>query len=80
MRELLGIASPPSLAHISRHPKSMPQYPVGHLQHVASIHAQLENHRGLFLAGNAYGGVGIPDCVRSAEEAAEQLVAAFNLG
>ncbi len=77
MRDLLGITAPPLFSCLSRHPKSMPQYAVGHLQHVAHIRAQLENHRGLLLAGNAYGGVGIPDCVRSGEEAAEKLAGTF---
>lgn len=73
MRDLLGITAPPLFFCLSRHPQSMPQYAVGHPQHVARIRAQLETHRGLLLAGNAYSGVGIPDCVRSGEEAAEQL-------
>jgi oxygen-dependent protoporphyrinogen oxidase len=77
MRDLLGITAPPLFSCLSRHPKSMPQYAVGHLQHVAHIKAQLETHRGLLLAGNAYGGVGIPDCVRSGEEAAEKLAGQF---
>ncbi|MCS6861300.1 MAG: protoporphyrinogen oxidase [Abditibacteriales bacterium] len=77
MRDLLGITAPPLFSCLSRHPQSMPQYAVGHLQRVAHIRAQVENHRGLFLAGNAYGGVGIPDCVRSGEEAAEKLAGKF---
>jgi oxygen-dependent protoporphyrinogen oxidase len=79
LRDLLGVIAPPLFSLISRHPKSMPQYAVGHLQHVAQINTQLEGHPNLFLAGNAYGGVGIPDCVKSGEEAAEKLVAALNV-
>jgi oxygen-dependent protoporphyrinogen oxidase len=52
----------------------MPQYLVGHLDRVRRIEAQLVHFPGLALAGNAYRGVGIPDCVHSGEEAAEALM------
>jgi oxygen-dependent protoporphyrinogen oxidase len=71
---LLGIAGPPLLARVARHPASMPQYEVGHLDRVASIEARLRAWPGLALAGGAYRGVGIPDCIRSGETAAEQIV------
>jgi oxygen-dependent protoporphyrinogen oxidase len=53
----------------------MPQYPVGHLDRVKRINERLSALPGLAVAGNAYGGVGIPDCVHSAESAAEGLAA-----
>jgi oxygen-dependent protoporphyrinogen oxidase len=75
MKDLLGIEAAPLFTIVHRHPRSMPQYPVGHLQHVARIAAHVAQYPGLALAGNAYGGVGIPDCVKSGEEAADSLVA-----
>jgi oxygen-dependent protoporphyrinogen oxidase len=73
LRELLGITSTPLLTRIHRHPHAMPQYRVGHLDRMARIDACLVRHRGLALAGNAYRGVGIPDCIHSGELAAEQI-------
>jgi oxygen-dependent protoporphyrinogen oxidase len=73
LRELLGIISEPLLTRIHRHPQAMPQYCVGHLDRMARIEACLLRHPGLALAGNAYRGVGIPDCVHSGELAAEQI-------
>jgi oxygen-dependent protoporphyrinogen oxidase len=72
---LLGITVPPLLSRVARWPDAMPQYHVGHLDRLGRISARLETQRGLYLAGNAYGGVGIPDCIRSGEEAAEAAVA-----
>jgi oxygen-dependent protoporphyrinogen oxidase len=72
---LLGIDRPPVLARLWRHPRSMPQYAVGHLDRVAALEARLASLEGLALAGGAYRGVGIPDCIRSGELAAERLVA-----
>ncbi|MCI0455252.1 MAG: protoporphyrinogen oxidase [Candidatus Dadabacteria bacterium] len=71
---LLGIKGEPLFALLNRHPQSMPQYHVGHLKHIAQINSTVSKHKGLALAGNAYNGVGIPDCVRSGEEAAEALL------
>ncbi len=71
---LLGIGGPPRLARVARHPASMPQYEVGHLDRVAAIEARLAAWPGLAVAGAAYRGVGIPDCVRSGELAAERVL------
>jgi len=70
---LLGIKSAPVISILKRYPGSMPQYRVGHLELVGRIRAEISKHKGLELAGNAYGGVGIPDCVNSGELAAERL-------
>jgi oxygen-dependent protoporphyrinogen oxidase len=73
LAELLGIRAAPLFCRIFRHPLSMPQYKVGHLELVRRIDESLQQLPGLQLAGNAYRGVGISDCIRSGEEAAEKL-------
>ena len=72
---LLGITGDPILSRLWRHPGTMPQYAVGHLEHVAALEARLEALPGLAVAGGAYRGVGIADCVRSGEAAAERVSA-----
>src|SRR4030095_13694406 len=72
--ELLGIQAPPLMSRVSRYPKAMPQYHVGHLARVEAIEGCLRAHPGLALGGGAYRGVGIADCVRSGEEAAARLL------
>ena len=72
---LLGIRSSPLLANVARWPLSMPQYAVGHLDQVGEIEARTATHPGLALCGNSYRGIGIPDCVRSGESAAEAIAA-----
>lgn len=71
---LLGVKAAPLFCLIRRHPRSMPQYHVGHEGRVRRIEAHLTKLPGLVLAGNAYHGVGIADCIRSGEEAAERLL------
>jgi oxygen-dependent protoporphyrinogen oxidase len=72
--ELLGIQAPPLMSRVSRYPKAMPQYHVGHLSRVEAIEGCLRRHAGLALVGGAYRGVGIADCVRSGEDAAARLL------
>jgi oxygen-dependent protoporphyrinogen oxidase len=76
LRELLGVVAAPRLVRVARHPRAMPQYDVGHLARVAAIEAAVARHRGLALAGSAYRGVGVPDCVHGGERAAEALLGA----
>jgi oxygen-dependent protoporphyrinogen oxidase len=77
LASLLGIRGVPQLVRVHRHPLAMPQYLVGHLDRVAAIEAQASRHTGLALAGGAYRGVGIPDCIRSGEQAAECILSAL---
>jgi oxygen-dependent protoporphyrinogen oxidase len=71
---LLGVGAPPLFSRIWRHPRSMPQYPVGHEALIKHIETALEPFPGVALAGSAYHGVGISDCVRTGEEAAEKVI------
>jgi oxygen-dependent protoporphyrinogen oxidase len=73
--EFLGVTAPPLFSRVSRYPKAMPQYHVGHLARVEAIEGCLRAHPGLVLVGGAYRGVGISDCVRSGEDAAERFLA-----
>lgn len=74
LRDLLGVARQPLFAQVSRWPRSMPQYHVGHLERVKEIEARVELLQGLTLAGNAFHGPGIPDCIRSGEQAADRII------
>ena len=75
LAELLGARGEPVLVRVARYVKAMPQYQVGHLARVEAIESSVRRLRGLALAGAAYRGVGISDCVLSGEAAAEALLA-----
>jgi oxygen-dependent protoporphyrinogen oxidase len=59
---------------VSRWPKSMAQYVVGHAARLKEIEARTAEIPGLYLAGNAYAGIGIPDCIRTGRQAAARIV------
>ena len=73
---LLDVHAEPTLVRVYRHPRAMPQYHVGHLARLEAIERATAALPGLALAGNAYRGVGIPDCVHSGEVAAEAVIGA----
>jgi oxygen-dependent protoporphyrinogen oxidase len=77
LADLIGASGEPLFTRIGRHPRSMPQYILGHLDRVATIRRHLAKHSRLYLAGVAYDGVGIPDCIHAAEMTADSLIEAL---
>ncbi|MCP9494927.1 MAG: protoporphyrinogen oxidase [Pyrinomonadaceae bacterium MAG19_C2-C3] len=73
-RDLLGITRPPLFTLLTRWQDSMAQYHIGHLARVCRIHEHTARLPNLALAGNAFNGAGIPDCIRSGETATERLI------
>jgi oxygen-dependent protoporphyrinogen oxidase len=80
LRETLGVAAEPTLVRVVRWRRAMPQYHVGHAARVERIEARVAAVPWLALAGNAYRGVGIPDCVRSGQLAADRVAAGVGKG
>jgi oxygen-dependent protoporphyrinogen oxidase len=65
----------PEHTQVSRWRRAMAQYAVGHQERTARIAARVAALPGLRLAGNAYDGIGIPDCIRLGRKAAKELLA-----
>jgi len=76
LRAIMGIQAEPVFHTIARWPNSMAQYTVGHQKRVERMEAILQNIPGLHVAGNAYRGIGIPDCVKMGKEAAARITSA----
>jgi len=70
LRDIMGIHAEPLFTRVFRWEKSMPQYMVGHEAKMKRIEERLSLNPGLFLAGSAYYGIGISDCIKSGEKAA----------
>jgi oxygen-dependent protoporphyrinogen oxidase len=75
LRRILGLTAAPLEHVIARWPRSMAQYTVGHAPRIADIRARAVGIPGLHLAGNAYEGIGIPDCIRTGRQAAKNILA-----
>jgi protoporphyrinogen/coproporphyrinogen III oxidase len=70
---VVSLPDAPSSATVVRWPDAMPQYELGHLDRVVRIRDRLP--AGIFLTGQPYDGVGVPDCIRASDETAEAVVA-----
>ncbi|MBM4314236.1 MAG: protoporphyrinogen oxidase [Deltaproteobacteria bacterium] len=73
--EIAGIAAKPVFFKVYRWFRGMPKYTVGHLERIAAIDERLRAHRGLYLIGCSYRGIGIGDCVKSGFDAAAAIEA-----
>ena len=76
LREILGLAAEPRFVRIYRWRRAMAQYEVGHLKRMEEVRKLKLQLPGLALAGNAYQGIGVPDCIRTGAEAIAELTAA----
>jgi protoporphyrinogen/coproporphyrinogen III oxidase len=79
LRQILGLTASPLFTRIFRWKDAMAQYNVGHLQRLQRIENLLQPLRGLALAGNGYRGIGVPDCIRSGNVAAQKVWDAMGL-
>lgn len=75
LRTIMGVTAEPSFHAIARWPRSMAQYTVGHQRRLSEIEALVATIPGLHLAGNAYSGIGIPDCIKTGRDAAARIIA-----
>jgi protoporphyrinogen/coproporphyrinogen III oxidase len=74
LQQILGLRAEPLFARVYKWKSAMAQYGVGHLERLDRIEHLRQQLPGLALAGNAYRGIGVPDCVRSGSDAANQVV------
>ncbi|MEO6829075.1 MAG: hypothetical protein ABI164_04640, partial [Acidobacteriaceae bacterium] len=74
---ILGKLPETAFVMVRRWPDSLPLYEVGHLARMAELEIHLRRLPNLRLIGNAYRGVGLPDLIRDARNAARQIVASL---
>jgi oxygen-dependent protoporphyrinogen oxidase len=75
LAQTMGVTADADIVRVYQWPKAMPQYNLGHPKRLDEIERRLSTWPGLALAGAAYGGIGIPDCIHSGEKAAGSIMA-----
>jgi oxygen-dependent protoporphyrinogen oxidase len=75
LKQIIGLTAEPLFTRVYKWKGAMAQYNVGHLERLERIERLRNQLPGLALAGNGYRGIGVPDCVRSGQEAAAQILA-----
>ena len=79
LKQVVGVESQPLFTRVYKWRSAMAQYAVGHLDRLDRIDRACAQIPGLFLAGNGYRGIGVPDCVRSGKEAAAKALSSLGL-
>ena len=75
VRELLGVNVNPLKSLVSVQKNCIPQYKIGHLKTIDSIHKEIEdNNLPLSVVGSSYKAVGLNDCIYNSQLEAEKLV------
>lgn len=74
LQQIMGFEASPVAARFSRWERSMAQYQVGHAETVRAIEARLKKIPGLYLSGNGYDGIGVPDCIRRSRAAVRDIL------
>ena len=75
LADIAGIQSRPLRTEVYRWPRAMPQYTRGHRERVRQIRERVARQPGLYVTGAAYDGIGIPDCIRDAEQTSVKVSA-----
>jgi oxygen-dependent protoporphyrinogen oxidase len=70
---VVGVDGAPILALVARSIGQMPKYTVGHLERVAGASEALAGLPNLAIAGAAFRGVGVPDCIAQGRAAATRV-------
>jgi oxygen-dependent protoporphyrinogen oxidase len=73
LKDILGLEARPIFARTFRWNRAMAQYETGHLERVAAMEKIIADMPGFHIIGNSFHGIGVPDCIRSARQAVEQI-------
>ena len=73
LKEILGLTAEPRFARTFRWDRAMAQYETGHLDRVAEMEKIIAAMPGFHIIGNSFHGIGVPDCIKSARLAVEQI-------
>lgn len=79
LARIIKLQERPIFSRIYRWRSAMAQYESGHIDRVARIENRVSDIAGLAIAGNAYHGIGVPDCIRSGQQAAAKAVATLDV-
>jgi protoporphyrinogen/coproporphyrinogen III oxidase len=73
LKDILGLTAEPRFARTFRWDRAMAQYETGHLDRVAGMEKITAAMPGFHIIGNSFHGIGVPDCIKSARLAVEQI-------
>jgi protoporphyrinogen/coproporphyrinogen III oxidase len=78
LKNILGLTAEPIFARTFRWDRAMAQYETEHLERVAEMEKIIATMPGFHIIGNSFHGIGVPDCIKSARQAVEQITSAVS--
>jgi protoporphyrinogen/coproporphyrinogen III oxidase len=78
LKDILGLDARPIFARTFRWDRAMAQYETGHLERVAAMEKIIGEMPGFQIIGNSFHGIGVPDCIKSARLAVEQITSSVS--
>ncbi|RJQ43803.1 MAG: protoporphyrinogen oxidase [Nitrospiraceae bacterium] len=78
LKPILTLKADPDMVRIYRWQKAIPQYLLGHSAKLKILDERLKAYPGLYLAGNAYRGIGMNDCVENGYRLADEIIASLS--
>ena len=75
LQRLMGRLDAPLFARVYRYLQASPQPELGHPERMRRIHHRLEAFPGLLVSAGGLDGIGIPDTIKHAQQAAARIVA-----
>ncbi len=74
LKPIISLKTEPDMVRIYRWERAIPQYLLGHGEKLKSIDELLKSHLGLYLAGNAYRGISMNDCIENGYKVADEIL------
>jgi oxygen-dependent protoporphyrinogen oxidase len=78
LHDIMRIHATPDFMRVYKHEKGIPQYSPGHEKRLESILEKTSKFKGFYLAGNAYQGIGVNDCIENSYNLAERIIKEYN--
>ncbi|MFH2050022.1 MAG: protoporphyrinogen oxidase [bacterium] len=73
LNSVVGLKSTPKITKVYKWKKGIPQFILGHQERLRNIENELIKLEGIYLAGNAYYGISLNDCVKQAYKIVDSM-------
>jgi oxygen-dependent protoporphyrinogen oxidase len=79
LEKIMDIKVQPDFIRVYTHGKGIPQYGLGHGKSLETIDAIVDSHKGFYITGNSYRGIGVNDCIENSYKLSEKILHDWNL-
>ncbi len=74
LKKIMDIRAQPDFIKVYTHEKGIPQYVTGHGKRLEEIDTMINSHKGFYITGNSYRGIGVNDCIENSYKLSERVL------